>query len=75
MNGAFFRRGTNHILAVQQDMAGVGQIESGDHAQQCGFAATGRPQQSEKFTRFDTDADVVYCGEIAKAPCHITDFK
>ena len=51
---AFIRRQIGNILAVQDDPAGSRRFQTGDHAQQCGFAAAGGPQQRNEFTVVDS---------------------
>ena len=43
------RRHAGQILAVEQDAARVRRLEAGEHAQQRGLAAAGRPEQREEL--------------------------
>src|SRR5437773_1576636 len=63
------------ILAFEQDPAAVGQVEAGDHSQQCRLAAAGRAEKGEEFASLDADADVVDCGEIAEAAGDVLDLE
>ena len=38
-----------YVLPVKQDIAAVGVFQSGDDAQERGFAATGRAEQGNEF--------------------------
>ncbi len=67
MHRTLLWRGTGKVFAIEQDLSGVGQIETGNHAQDGGLAATGRAKQREKFAGFDAQADIVHRDEIAEA--------
>src|SRR5262249_37237230 len=62
-----FGRTLREVLPVEQDTTAVRKIEAGDHPQQRGLPATGRPEKGEELCSIDVDADVVDCGEIAEA--------
>ena len=47
------------ILAVEQHGAAVGHLEPGDHAQQRGLAAPGRPEQGDQLAGREGQADIV----------------
>ena len=63
------------VDAVEDDAAGVRQVEPGDHPQQRGLAAAGRPQQGEEFAGLDLEADVVDGEEVAEAAGNVLDLE
>ena len=52
-------------LVVKADLAAVHRIETGDHAQQGGFAAAGGAQQGEEFPGADGQVDAVQRLKVA----------
>ena len=73
VDGALVRQHLRDVLAAQQDLAGIRRLEPGEHAQQRGLAATGRPQQRKKFSGADVERELVDRGEAAEALCHALD--
>ena len=68
MHRPAFRRRAHQILAIQQDLARIRQVEAGDHAQDGGLAAAGWAEQGEEFAALYAQADVMYrfqCTEAA----------
>src|SRR5690554_2216708 len=59
VNGALFGRNVGQGAAVQQDLAAIRIFETGNQAQDSGFAATGRPQQRQELTVVNVQADMV----------------
>src|SRR5215472_18365026 len=53
-NAALTRREIVHYFAANQDFAGRGCFQAGDHAQESGFPGTRRSQENQKlaFARF-----------------------
>lgn len=54
------------IFAIEIHAAGVSILQSGDDAQQCRFAATGRAEQCDEFACRKVKAYVVECLKRAK---------
>ena len=50
-------RQARHVLAVEQDPAGRGQLEPGDHAQGRGLARAGRTEHREELAGPDVEVD------------------
>ena len=48
-----------HVLTVEEDAAGRGFLEAGQHAQQRGLAAAGATQQAEDLALVDLQRDIV----------------
>ena len=47
-----------YVLAVKENLAAVGVFQSGDDAQERGFAAAGRAEQGNEFAGGDVEVDV-----------------
>ncbi len=62
----FIRGHARHVLAVDEDAAGTGGLETAQHPQQCGLTAPGRAEKTEYFTFVDLQRDVVDRIEIAE---------
>ncbi len=75
MDGTFFGGSVDQILAVEQYLPGVRQVEPGDHAQDGGLAAAGRPQQGEELARLYRQGHIVNGDEIAEAACDVPEFQ
>ena len=58
-------RGTleRHVLAAQQDPAGGGQLEAGDHPQRRRLAAAGGPEQTEEIAVRNGETRIAHRGE------------
>ena len=59
LTGRQMRRHAGHVLAVDQDAAGVGRLEARQHAQQRGLAAARAAQQGEQLAALDLEIDAV----------------
>jgi hypothetical protein len=59
VDGALMGRRRGHVLAGDEDAAFVRRFEAGDEAQQARLAATGWPQQREKFAALDVERQPV----------------
>ena len=55
VDGALMRRDLRDILAVEQNAAGVGRLEAGQHSQQRGLAAAARTEQREELAGVDVE--------------------
>lgn len=75
MYRTLFRRGVGKVFAIQQNLPGIGQIETGDHAQEGSLAAAGRAKQGEELARFDIQTDIVHRDQIADAARNVSDFE
>ena len=75
MYRALFRRHGRHILAVEQDLPGIGLFKAREHPQQGGLATSRRTQQREEFARFHRDADAIDCSKVAKPFDDVADLK
>ena len=53
------RRHAVHRAAVDDDVAGIDELQAGEHAQQRGLAGARRTQQRQEFARRDGQADAV----------------
>src|SRR3954449_13055110 len=62
------------IFAMKQDAARVRRLESRNHAQQRGLAATGRSQQSDELAGGKCEVHSAECGERAEALFDVPDF-
>ena len=60
------QRGGGNVLTAKVDRTAVGEFQSGDNAQQCGFTRTGWPQQGDQFAGFNLQVDVVQRLELAE---------
>ena len=56
------RRHPRDVIPIEQDCSVVRLIEPGDVAEQCGLAATARPEQKEQFAVPDGQIDLVQYG-------------
>jgi hypothetical protein len=63
------------VLAAEQYATLVGQIETGDHAQQRRLSAPGGAEQGEEFPRLDGDADLIDRGEVAETAADVLDLE
>ena len=73
VHGTLMRQNTRDIVAVEQDTAFVRRLESREHPQQRGLAATARTKQSEKFAGSDVQTQPVHCPQCAKLFHHRID--
>src|SRR5258708_39877297 len=48
------------VAAADEDLAGAGRLQPGDHAQGRGLAAARRPQQGEELAILDLEVEVVH---------------
>ena len=55
-----------YVLAVKENLAAVGVFQSGDDAQERGFAAAGRAEQGNEFAGGDVEVDVFQRVETAE---------
>ena len=55
-----------YVLPVKEDVATVGVFQSGDDAQERGFAAAGRAEQGNEFAGRDVEVDVFQRVETAE---------
>jgi hypothetical protein len=62
------------ILAIEEYLAGIGCLESGNDAQQGGLAAAGWPEQRRQFARREIQRDLIERDKIAKALVDVPDF-
>ena len=60
-------RHAREILAVEQDVAGIRPLETGDHPQQRGLAAPGRSEQREELAGINVERQPIDGGESAEA--------
>ena len=60
------RRDGGEVRAVDQDASRGGPLESRQHAQQGGLAATGTAQDGEEFALVDVEADIINGPESVK---------
>jgi hypothetical protein len=61
------------MSAIDHDAPDTRPFEPGEHAQQRGLAAAGRPEQREELVRPDLERHVVDRGHAAKALAHALD--
>jgi hypothetical protein len=61
------RRHAGHVLAVDDEPAGVGRLEACQQAQQRGLATARAAQKSKQLAAFDDEIDVVDGGDRAEA--------
>ncbi len=54
------RRNLVHTLAVDGERAARNRLQPGDHAEQCGLAATGRANKHHKLAWLDAEIDAMY---------------
>ena len=64
---ALRRRQPRDVAAADLDRAGVLHLEAGDHAQQRGLAAAGRPEEADELAALDLERDVIERREGAEA--------
>ncbi len=57
---AFAGRYIGEVFAGHGEAAAGRCFEAGDHAQQCGFSAAGRPQETHQLTFRDAQVDVFH---------------
>jgi hypothetical protein len=72
---ALVRRNGSHIDPVEQYRTGVRLLQPGNHPQQRGLAAAGRPQQTHEGAVRNTEIDVFDCREVAKPLCHVPELQ
>ena len=65
-DAALLRRHAGRVLAGDEDLAGVGLLEPGDHAQQRRLAAAARAEQRGQRAGRDLERDVVERDEVAE---------
>ena len=63
---ALERRALGDVDAVEEHLAGGGQLEAGDHPQDGGLARAGRPEQGEELAVRDVEVDPVDGPDIAE---------
>jgi hypothetical protein len=63
------------VGAVEDDAAAVGQVETGDHAQQGRLAAAGRTEQGEELPRLDCEGNAVDGHEVAESARNVIYFQ
>ena len=68
-------RPVGKVLAVEQYAPAVGEIETGDHAQQRRLSTPGGAEQGEEFPRLDGDADLIDRGEVAETAADVLDLE
>ena len=61
------RRHAGHVLAVDEEPAGIGRLEARQQAQQRGLAAARAAQQGKQLAAFDDEIDLVDGGDRAEA--------
>ena len=66
--------GVTDQLAVYVDRAAVLHLDTCDHPQGCGFAATGRPQQAGHLPRHDLQAHIINHRAPVKAAAQVANF-
>ncbi len=54
---ALDRGGRSHVAAVDEELAGGGLLQPGDHAQQCGLTAAGRADDDDEFAVGDVEVE------------------
>ena len=52
-----------HALAVDEKIARGDLLQTGDHAQRCGFAAAGRTDEHDKFPVGDIQRELLHCND------------
>ena len=67
VNRALVWRDVRHILPVDQNLPLGWQLETGDHPEQRGFAATRWAEQNKELTRQNVEADIIDSGNLAEA--------
>src|SRR5690606_39455367 len=65
----------HHVLAVDFDGAAVGQLETGDHAQNGGLAAARRAEKGDEFAFFHGKVEIVDDGIGAEALFQVLDIE
>ena len=64
---ALMRRDLRDVLAVDQDAAGGRLLKAGNHPQQRGLAAAGRPEQADERAVGHGEIDMIDRRDIAEA--------
>src|SRR5690606_35251470 len=67
------RAETGRVLAIEEDPTAVGEVETGDHAQERGLSRSRRAEQREELARLDLEGQVPYCGEVTEDAGDILD--
>jgi hypothetical protein len=67
---ALVGRHPGHVHTLEQDATRRRLLEAGDHLQQRGLAATGRPEQREELTLVDREVGAVHGHEVAERLVH-----
>ncbi len=67
-------RAPRHVLAAEQNLAVIGKFETGDGAQQRGFAGTGWPEQCDQFSRAHGEAEVDQRRKSGKTLVYVANF-
>ena len=62
------------VAAIETDDAGGGCLEAGDHAQERGLAAAGRPQERKKLARLHAKINAGDGGKIPELFVHTDEF-
>ncbi len=75
MNRTPLRRCGCEILAIQENLSAVGQVETCDQAQQCSLATAGGAEQGKEFPGLDAEVDVIYSSKFAEAASHVPEFQ
>src|SRR3712207_6457512 len=61
------RGSARHVLAVEQDMAPTGTLETGDHTQRRGLAASAGAQKREELSRRDVQGYAAHGLEVPES--------
>jgi hypothetical protein len=75
MDRPLLGRRAGQVAAVEQNLAGIRQVEAGDHAQDGGLAAAGRPPQREELAACHREADVFHRLEIGETACDVANLE
>ena len=70
VHGAPVREDRRDVAPLEQDPAGVGHFEPGDHPQRRRLAAAARPEKREELALTDRERDVSHGLGVAKALAH-----
>ena len=62
----FVRGDVRHLLHVEEEMPGIGSVESCDVAEEGRLSAAGGTEEKEEFTGFDFERDIIESGGVAE---------